>query len=628
MKFIIESIKRLVRGNQINAILLALCTVMTIYHFIYARVWLQGPVEHQNTHLFFALIIVFLGAWKSKPRIWPIFLALILLSIVSTGYVEVFYDDLEYRIGLPITADVVIGCLLIILCHVSTWISFGPVLPLVSISFLLYSFFGGYAPGRWAAMFAPFDVLISKLSMLSGIYGIILDISATYVFIFMIFAGLMEATGAVQFFVHLGRLIGRWFRAGPAMAAVITSGLLGSISGSAGANVAITGSFTIPAMKKAGFKPEYAGGVESAASTGGPIIPPVMGVAAFIMAGMTGVPYLRIISVAVLPAFLYVLACAFNVSLQAAKQRIVPQMEVLDVRELLVRTPQFIVPIIACIILFMQGKTPMTVAFFTCIILVVISIVPKRTRPSFTQFMDGITRGAILGARVGVVCALLGLVIKTVTLTGLGIRFPMLIGDFCGDNLFLLLIFTAMVSILLGCGLPSSAAYILVAIVLAPPLVKLGVPLLAAHFFAFFFACFSFITPPVAIAALYGSQIAGAGYIRTSVEAAKVGFAGFIIPFMMVLCPLFMLDYSNLLISLLMIIAIILALLCIHVGFVGYFLKDANLIQRVAAFLMAVLALAYVFTSHILFFAAGTGIFAVLTLWQVVERRGAAQKQI
>ncbi|MBN2063097.1 MAG: TRAP transporter fused permease subunit [Deltaproteobacteria bacterium] len=593
---------------------------MVLYHFIYARYILQDPIGHINTHLGFSFLVLFLYELHNGKR-KILSLIFMIISIIAVVYVQIDIEGLENRAMMNTRLDLVMGAILIISVLMGVYLSYGLVLPIVVSFFVLYMYFGHYIPPPLKSMPIPLDELIVKLSIgISGIYGQILEVSANYIFLFMIFSALIAATGAIDFFSQLGKLVSRFSKAGPALASVITSSCMASISGSAGANVMITGSFTIPAMKRIGYLPEQAGGIESAASTGGPIIPPIMGAAAFIMSAVTGIPYSKICLVSIIPALLYVLSCAAYVELQARRMRISPPREYVDVKILLNRLPVFGVPLVLMITLFLFGMTPMFVGFCACIAVFILSFFSRDTRLSPKKLIDALIQGASSGAQVGVTSALLGLVVKTIMACGLGIKLPILVGYLFGGNLFLMLIMTAIVAIILGCGLPAAAAYLLPVIVLAPSLIKMGVDLLPAHLFVFFYANFSFITPPVAISALFGAKLAEADYLKTAIEAAKVGIAGFILPFIIIFCPVVLFNFSNFHTSAFQLIAIILALVVLQGGVTGYWIKDLNLFQRIFAVMTSGIFMSYIFSKNLYLFFIGLLIGIAFTLWQRREK--------
>jgi len=598
---------------------------MVIYHLVYSLYLIQDPIPHLNTHLGLGLILVFLSKSKKKGTPWPLILALVILTIVSTGYVHVFYDDLDLRAMFNTPLDLVIGIVLIVLSLEATREAFGIVLPILALVAIAYAFTGHLLPEPFHTMYISWDQIIGRLSIgLTGIYGNILAVSANFIFLFMIFAALIQATGAIEFFVQVGKLVGRKFRAGPAMAAVVTSGLVGSISGQAGANVTVTGSFTIPLMKKIGYRPEQAAAIEAAASTGGPITPPVMGVAAFLMVGITGIPYHKIIGVAAIPALLYFFAVGLYVHFQAAKLNISAVAEDIDLRELLLRAPLFFIPFFLIIILFVRGFSPMFVGFWAVVSVIILSLFRKETRPGLSKLVGSFVEGAKLGASIAATCACIGMILGIIVATGLAVKLPVAIETFFGGNRFLLLFFTGIVSAILGMGMPASASYVVVAIVIAPTLVKLGLTTLAAHFFAFFFANFSFLTPPVALAALFASQLAGAPYIKTSLEALKVGIGGFVLPFMIAFYPLLVWEATNMLFAVTGFIACLLTLIIFQAGFVGYFLTHLNQIERTLYILCGIGLMGYLYTRNIIIFALCIILLILGCLFQLVKK-GAAE---
>jgi TRAP transporter 4TM/12TM fusion protein len=612
--------------RSLNIAVTAVGVAMVIYHLVYSQTYLQGVTGHQIFHLGFALVVVFLMSIQGSYKYWPMKLVAVLLSAGCFIYLSVSYERLElYGMYQATNLDLAAGIVLIILSLEATRQRFGLVLPALALLCIAYTLFGHYLPGSLKTLPMNWEVIVERLSVgfsETGIFGPILRVSAIFMFLFMLFAALVEVCGATEFFNQLGKLIARRFRAGPALAAVLTSGLMGSVTGQAGANVTITGSYTIPAMKQVGYRPHQAGAIEAAASTGGPIIPPVMGVAAFLITAITGISYAKIIAVAAVPAVFYVLSCALYVQFQAAKMNIVPRAEEVDYRELLFRSPLFLGSLLIIITLFVIGKTALYVSFWACITIILLSLLRKATRPSLRKLMNGFVRGASLGSSIAVTCATLGIIVATITGTGLGIKLPVAVGNFCGQNLLLLLLMTAVVAIILGIGLPASASYLVVAIVLAPLLIKLGVELLPAHLFAFYFANFSYLTPPVAIAALFGAQLAGASYMRTGIESAKVGVAGFVLPFMIIWSPAFLGDFSNPLTSVVELLACILVFIGLQAGFVGFLLTRLNATERVIVLAGSVLLMAYLYTKNLWLVIGGAGLLALSFLIQIVKKRG------
>jgi TRAP-type uncharacterized transport system fused permease subunit len=568
-----------------------------IYHSLNVFFYIQIPAGNLNTHLLFAFLITFLsGARKGRWRTIGILLAVV--SLVALLYIQFNVWDLEERAGgMHSRLELAIALIIILLTMFSTWQEFGAPLLVVGCLFLLYAYFGYLLPEPLKAAPISFKALIENLCLnMEGIYGIILSVSANFIFLFLIFAALMISTGEVGFFHEVGKFIG--------------------------SRVAITGSFTIPSMKKAGYRADQAAGIEAAASSGGPIIPPVMGVAAFIMAGIVGINYAQVIAVAFLPAFLYVTCCLCYVVFQARRRRVGSSKEKVDTGELVGRLPLFLTPLLLIIFLFIRGFSPLYVSFWACVTMIMLSLIKKTTRPSLGTLLEGFVKGARLGSQIAVSCAFLGMVVKVITMTGLGIVLPRLISNLCGGNLFLLLIFTGFVSIILGTGLPAATSYIMVAIVTAPALLGLGVAILKAHLFAFYFCNFSYITPPVALACVFASKLANASYIRTGFEAVKVGVGGFIIPFMIIWCPALLLDFSESVPQAVMkLVACFVSLFGLQIAIVGHYILDLKIIERVLFLFCTFLFMVSIYSGNMLFFGVGIIMIVGLTFRQYIKNK-------
>ena len=618
---LLKRARMLSRWQVLDVVIAVLALVMVLYHFIYVRVLIQSSVLHANTHLGFGLVICFLVMIRQNHKFWQLKLALAVLSIVCIGYVQYFYIDLAYRISNNTYPDLTIGIILIILCIIGCYRVAGLVLPIITGVFILYAFFGYLIPGPLQAMHMDWELIISRLALsfgIGGVYGYLLTISATMIFMFMVFAMLVSATGAVDFFNMIGNWVSRRFRSGPAMAAVVTSALVGSVSGLPGPNVMITGSFTIPAMKKVGYPPEHAGGIETAASTCGPIVPPVMGIVAFVMVGFTGISYRSIVAVAILPALLYIFSATLYVTFQAGRLGIQHAAAVeVDKKEILLRSPIFFGPLSVIAVLLLMEFSPMMAAFWGTITLVVVSLIRPKTRPSLSSFLSGLQKGAEIGSNVAAMCAVLGIMIVVTTMTGLAIKLPSAVIQLCGDNLLLVLILTWAICILLGCGLPTSAAYLLVAVTCAPILLKLGVPVLQAHLFVLYAAVFANITPPIAIPAMFASQIAGSNYMKTAIQSAFVGVAGFLLPFMIIFVPSLIFDFPEPLLAITSLIACPLIFIGLQPAIVGYFTKKLNLLERIFIALSSGAFILYIYNTNFTWFAIGLAILATFIVWQI-----------
>jgi TRAP transporter 4TM/12TM fusion protein len=614
-------------GRLLKWVIATVAIAMVLYHAFSTQYLLVGAEGHMNIHLSFALVLVFLSGINPARRSWWLLPILAILSVLATAYIHVFMDDLQERIGFPTTADIVIGIILVVVALEATRRSFGPVLPVIAILFIIYAFLGSLLPGPLQAYQFDPKKLLSKLTMLSGIYGVVLGVSANYIFLFIIFGSLLQISGATRFFIEVGSLFGRRFRGGPALAAVTCSSLVGMVTGSPAANVATIGPFTIPLMKKVGYSPTQAAAIEAVASTGGQIMPPVMGAAAFVMSGITGIPYIRICIAAFIPAILYYFSIAAYAQLQALKQNITVSVEKVRLRTLLFSAPLFVLPLATLIILLIRGKSPAYVIFWAIVILVVLALLRRESRPSFSRLIEGLTDGAIQGARIGVVCGMLGLIVAPITLTGLGIKLPAVIEALSHGNLGVLLLITMVVSIILGTGLPTTPTYVLVAILTAPVLTKMGISQLQSHFFAFYFAVLSAVTPPEAMAALISSNIAGASFMKTGWESFKVALGSFMVPFLTVWAPILLFMPEPPLIAALKLSATVLIFLLLQIIICGYYFRLLKVWEYLPFAIATGGLLGYIILGYFIVWVAGIGILIAMTLWHWKTRRKGTNEQ-
>lgn len=458
--------------------------------------------------------------------------------------------------------------------------SFGFILPSMACILLAYGFFAHHLGGPELSL----EEIITTVDLTFGSYdlwGTILIISANVIFLFILFGGMLAGLGANDFFLELGKVVGRYSRSGPAMTAVISSCMMGMTTGQATPNIAVTGTFTIPLMKRVGYRPEIAASIEAAASGGGQIMPPIMGAGAFVMADFLGVPYADIIVTATIPAILYFISVAFFVHFHAVKSGVQPLNESPDVPKLWATAPLFIVPVAAILVILYLGYPSMLAAFWGIAGVVLLSLVRRRTRPSWSRVLGGCVKGAVTGAKVAVACATLGPIIAMVTKTGLGLTVGYSVEMWSGGSLFLALFISMLCVIILGLEVPTVAAYLIAVMVAAPALVRLGLDPLQAHMFAFYFGAFSGLTPPVGMAAIVASRIAKAPYLRTALHSMLAAAAGFLVPYVFAyngdLLLLKGTDPASLALTL---VVVILGLGVFQVGFVGYFVHRLNLLER------------------------------------------------
>lgn len=625
---------KLIKAEGSNRVVDSLSSVMAVALVLYisANVFylLEGPIEFQNTFLAFSFVSLFLARlFKPGKGLQWSNLALLVLAIVATGYVKVFYQELEWRRGFPTNADLVVGVLLVALVIEGTRRVFGPVIPSIIVVLLLYAIFGNYIPEPLGHGYLEFDRVISAMSVgLQGIYGDILYSIANYVFLFFVFGAFLQYSGATEFFHELGKMLARTFlKAGPAHGAVVGSALVGMITGSPVANAAVVGPFTIPLMKKAGFTPDQAGGVEAAASTGGAIMPPIMGAVAFVMAEMLGVPYVTVMMAAFIPAFLYFFSVGASVELLGRKTNLTRLQEPVDKRIFFARAPLFLIPLAVIVYLLLGGYSPMFTAFWSTVTLYALSLLRKETTMSPSKLLQAIKSSAVGGAELAVLGACLGPLTATMTLTGLAMKTASIVELASGGNVTVALVFTAAVSLFLGTALPIVATYVILAALVAPVLTSWGVGSFEAHFFVLYFGVLSAVTPPTAPPAMVTSKIAGGDFNKTSIWASRFAISSFIIPFIIVMNPAMIGKFSDPMADTLAVLGTILAILALSVANIGYFIASVSTPERALYGIAAGLLFGFAFNNdNLMMFTTGLGLFALLTAWQ--WRQGRVLKPI
>ncbi|MFC2013918.1 TRAP transporter permease [Chloroflexota bacterium] len=565
--------------NKLDIIISTVAIGMAMYHMANVYIYMVGGIEHRFIHITFALVLLFLTIMKTSKRRWPLIL-LILVSVGTIGYLWANLERLLSEVGFPMPFDVVVGFIIIGIVLWACRLALGIVLPIVAIILLLYGLFGHYVGGALLRV----DEVITAVCLIFleyDMFGKLLTISANIIFLFIFYSGLLQGLRATDFFTELGKLMGRYTRSGPAMTAVVSSAFMGMTAGQATPNIAVTGAFTIPLMKKVGYKPEVAGSIEAAASGGGQIMPPIMGAGAFVMADLLGVPYTRIIMLAAIPAILYFFSVGVFVHLHALKANVIPLKQEVDKRRLYATAPLFLVPLIVILVLLFMHYPPMFAAFWGIVLLLVLTSIRRETRPSLGAIVTGCVQGARTGAMVAVAAATLGPIIALMTKTGVGLKIGYSVDLWSGGNLFLGLLILMAAVIILGLEVPTVAAYLMAAIVAIPALVRLGLDPVQGHMFAFYFASFSGLTPPVGMAAIVASKMAGAPYIKTALHSVNAAAAAYLIPFVFVFNgALLLLPGTNPLSLLISILVVLLGLAIFQIGFVGHFLTSLNQWER------------------------------------------------
>lgn len=581
---------------------------MCLYHISFAVSPRYSPTENQIVHLGFVLVLFYLGmagkAWDSGKRtVTALNLACVLAALSVAVYLFTNFDTLINTVGLYTKVNLVVGSVLMLLLLDSVNRGFGKALAVIYVVSILYAKYGSHIPGFFNHNGFAWPRMIASLTTnFTGVFGQVLDVSASFITLFMIFGGLLEASGAGRFFIDLALAIGGRTRSGPAQAAVIGSCLVGSINGSAVANVATTGVFTIPMMKERGYEPQFASAVESVASTGGQLMPPVMGSGAFIMAGILGVSYSKIALAAVIPAFLYYLTAGMTVHLHALKLKMkpIPREEQVNLAQVMKEGWYNLIPLAAVFYMLIRGMSVSRAGFWGIMTMIAVFAAAgtlKETKKfiftkKFWLFMkNAFVSGAKSTLTVAVACAVMGIVAQVVNMTGLSLKIVYQLRIIAGDIPFLAVVLTMMISVFFGMGVPTTASYVMVAIIAAPVLVEFGFPPIGVHMFVYFYAILANITPPIATAALVASRIGEADYMKTAVQSVKVGIAGFIIPFMFLYHPELLMDGAPVQI-LLVVLTSVLGVFCLAVFFEKWFCTHVNPIER-AGFLVTAGLLIY-----------------------------------
>jgi len=605
----------------------AIAVSLSIFHIYTAWFGTLSPLAQRFVHLWGTLMIGFFVACSngySGSRWLSLFLG------ISSGILGFWFLSrlspqavLDRGIWGLTPVEQVAGILLGLLVLELTRRTIGLPIVIVALIFIAYALFGPYMP--LAIAHKGYDLARLSHTLVwttEGMLGIPLGVSATFVAIFILFGSFLETLGGSSFFLDLATSIAGHRKGGPAQVAVISSAAMGTISGSAVANVVTTGSFTIPLMKRLGYPPVFAGAVEAVASTGGQLMPPVMGAAAFVMAEMIEAPYWQIVVAAILPAILYYLSVGAMLYLRADRLnlRSLDRSELPSLKATLIRGSYLIIPVAVLVYLLLWLRySPMKAGIYTVASLWVVSLVNsviRKKRFPWEAVLSGLERAGRTMVSVAAACGTAGIIIGVVSLTGLGVRFSQLVLDLAHNNLALTLVFTMVACIVLGMGLPTTAAYIITAVLGVPALVKLGVPLLAAHMFILYFACLSFITPPVALAAYAASGIAEANAMSTGFAAWKLGIAGFIVPFMFVHNPPLLLQ-GSLAQVILAAVTSILGVAALAISVEGWLKRPVGPIGRLVLLASAILLIKPGFVTDLL----GIGLLAISVTLQVRRTR-------
>lgn len=577
-----------------------LAVAMSLFHIWAATLGLLDAVQLRGIHLTFVLVLAFLlypmrwtGRDEQARRGLPwLDVGLAVAGAVAGLYVAVNFYDIVSRAGAYERIDTIMGVLAILLILEAGRRATGWLMPVLAVIFLAYPWYGSYLPGFLSIRQYSVDRIVNFMYLTTeGIFGLATGVSATYLFLFVLFGAFLVRTGTGQLFIDLSiALLGKQ-TGGPAKVAVVASGLMGTINGSAVANAAGTGVFTIPLMKRVGYSPNFAAAVEAAASTGGQLMPPVMGAAAFIMAEWIGVPYSQIVIAAALPALLYYGGLIVMVHLEAKKQglKTLDQSELPSLRGVLLAKGHLLIPVVAVLYFLLSGYTPTFAAVAGIGASIVAPYLRRTTWVHPRVFVDALIQGARDTVPVATAVILVGFVMGATTLTGIGLKIAGAIVALGAGSLLLTMFLTMLASLVLGTGLPTTATYIVLATMAAPALQQLGVGIIAAHLFIFYYGIIADLTPPVALAAMPTAGIAGGDHQRASWIASRLALAGFLVPFMFVLNPgLLILDTPPLDVVRIVVTSTV-GVIALGVAAQGYFSRNLGWIERAVAFAAALL---------------------------------------
>ena len=570
-------------------IIAAIAITFSVFQLYTATFGILDAQLQRAVHLGFGLALAYLlypfrRAWTRDSFFHPIDVLFAVLGAAAPAYIVIQYRELVTRAGAIAPTDVVVGGIGILLVIEATRRVVGLPMVTVVLFFLAYAFLGPYMPGVLAHRGLSIEQLVSHLYFTTeGIFGIPLGVSSTFIFLFILFGAYLESTGLGKFFIDLANAVAGWASGGPAKVAVLSSGLMGTVSGSSVANVVGTGSLTIPMMKKLGYHPNFAGAVEAAASTGGQLMPPVMGAAAFLMAEFVGVSYIEVVKAAAIPALLYFTGVWLGVHFEAKRKNLkgIPRNELPNPLTLIKERGHLAIPLVVIVYLLVSGYTPMRAALVAIVLSIACAMLRKSTRMKPIEIVYGLERGAKAVLGVLIACAAAGIIIGVVTKTGVGLRLASGLIEMAGGMLLPAMFFTMITAIVLGMGVPTTANYVITSTIASPALVQMGVPILAAHMFVFYFGIIADVTPPVALAAYAGAGISGGNALKTGVHASKLAIAAFIIPYIFVLSPVILMVDATPLTLIVATLSALLGMIAVSSALCGFLADHCRLYERV-----------------------------------------------
>lgn len=598
-KYDAESRTRKTEWKPLGLLISGMAIFTALYHLYTAYFGPPPTLIHRSLHVSLMLFLVFMlypptkratAAWLRIPDT-----LLAAAALVPTVYLWLNYEEVLRQAGRFTGTDVLISTLMVVLVVEATRRVAGWALPVLAVLFIMFGLFGRDMPGVLRHRGYDWDTLAySFFATTEGIFSIAIGVSSTYIILFILFGAILAKCGMSLLFNDLALAVAGQTRGGPAKVATIASGFMGSINGSAVANVVSTGVFTIPLMKKLGYSRTFAGAVESTASTGGQILPPIMGASAFIMAETLGVPYSQVAVAAIVPAFLYYISLIIQIHLRATRLGLkgISKDNLPLIKDVLKDRGHLLIPLgFLLYMLFFSGRTILYSAFLTIVVTVVVSMLRKTTRLSFRELLQSLEDGTKQAVGVAIACACVGIVVGVVSLSGFGVMLASALVSLSGGVLLFTLFLTMIACLVLGMGLPTVPAYIITATMAAPALVELGVEPLVAHLFVFYFGLLSNITPPVALAAFAAAGISGGSMMRTSVDAVRLAAAGFLLPYIFVYSPELLLRDVNFVSGVAMVVIALIGIALFGTAIEGHFMEPMHWVSRIimatsAAFLL------------------------------------------
>jgi len=582
-------------SGKIASFVFVFSVIISLIHIWYNSFGLIDVLRKNMIHLSLMMGLVFLTrpAFKRSPKDKPSLIdwSLFSLSLILGIYFLINYSRIGYMFDLN-NYDLIYGALFMLLIIETSRRAVGLPLTILAVVFLLYTYYGRYMPGIFIHKGFDLRRIIIRMSMTSeGVLGVAVMISSSYVFMFILFGSFLRATRASEFFNDLAMALSGSTRGGPAKVAMITSGLTGTINGSAQANVVTTGAFTIPLMKSIGYKPYFAGAVEAIASVGGIFMPPIMGAAAFIMSTFLGIPYLKIVLAAFTPAVLYYFTLFNMIDLGAVKWGLsgVKKEQLPSIKSVMKKRGHMLIPLVMILVFLLIGFSPIFTALVGIVSVIVISYFKKETRLSFMKIIYALSEGAQEAASIAIICGIVGFIIGSMGMTGLGQAIGIYIVDFAHGKLFLTAFFVMITAVILGMGLPGTACYIITATIAAPALVELGVSQLSAHFFAFYFGTMSAVIPPVALTSFTAATLAKANTNKVALYGLFLGAAGLLLPFMFIYNPVILLQnftWGNYLFS---VLSLSIGLYATAIAVMGVLKEKVRFYYRILFFVSAAL---------------------------------------